>query len=64
LGVDGKIKKQACYRERHLGVDGAEVRFGLNLNAGSRAKMDRLAGHRGYTITALVENWLSAPNGG
>ena len=48
-------EKQARYRERHLGVDGEKVRVGLNLNAATRAKMGRLARHRGYTITALVE---------
>jgi adenylylsulfate kinase-like enzyme len=48
-------EKQARYRERHLGVDGEKVRVGLNLNAGTREKMGRLARHRGYTITALVE---------
>ena len=48
-------EKQARYRERHLGVDDAKVRVGLNLNAGTRAKMGRLARRRGYTITALVE---------
>jgi hypothetical protein len=48
-------EKQARYREHHLGVDGAKVRIGLNLNAGIRAKMDRLARRCGYTITSLVE---------
>jgi predicted DNA-binding ribbon-helix-helix protein len=48
-------EKQARYRERNLGVDGEKVRVGLNLNATTRAKMGRLARHRGYTITALVE---------
>jgi hypothetical protein len=43
-------EKQARYRERHVGFDGE-----LNLNAGTRAKMGRLARRRGYTITALVE---------
>jgi hypothetical protein len=57
-------EKQAGYRERHLGVDGAKVRVGLNLNAGTRAKMGSLARHRGYTITASSRNWSSAPNGG
>ena len=57
-------EKQARYRERHLGVDGEKVRVGLNLNAGTRAKMRRLARHGGYTITALVEERPSAPNGG
>jgi hypothetical protein len=48
-------KKQARCRERHLGLDGEKVRVGLNLNAGTRAKMGRLACQGGYTITALVE---------
>jgi hypothetical protein len=53
-------EKQARYRERHLGVDGEKVRVGLNLNAGTRAKMGRLARHRGYTITALVEELVES----
>jgi hypothetical protein len=36
------------------------VRVGLNLNAGTRAKMSRLARHRGYTITALVEELIKS----
>jgi hypothetical protein len=52
-------EKQARYRERHLGVDGEKARVGLNLNAGTRAKMGRLARHRGYTITdrAFLFRW-------
>jgi hypothetical protein len=38
-------EKQARYRERHLGVDGEKVRVGFNLNAGTRAKIIRLARH-------------------
>jgi hypothetical protein len=49
------IEKQARYRERHLGPDGEKVRVGLILNAKTRAQMGRLARHKGYTITALVE---------
>jgi hypothetical protein len=30
----------------------------LTLNAGTRAKMGRLAHHRGYTITAFVEELI------
>jgi hypothetical protein len=55
-GAMTNAEKQACYRERHLGVDGEKVRVGLNLDAGTRAKMGRpLARHRSYTITDLVE---------
>jgi predicted DNA-binding ribbon-helix-helix protein len=53
-------EKQARYRERHLGVDGEKVRVGLILNATTRAKMDRLARHKGYTITALVEELVES----
>jgi hypothetical protein len=39
-----------------ISAAGAEkVRVGLNLNASTRAKIGRLAPHRGYTITALVD---------
>jgi hypothetical protein len=41
-------EKQARYRERHLGIDGEKVRVGLILNATTRAKMERLARHKGY----------------
>ena len=41
-------EKQARYRERHLGADGEKVRVGLNLIAGTRAKMGRLATPRLY----------------
>jgi hypothetical protein len=53
-------EKQARYRERHLGVDGEKVRVGLILNATTRAKMERLARHKGYTITALVEELIES----
>jgi hypothetical protein len=33
-------EKQARYRERHLGVDGEQVRVAFNLNAGANT-MDR-----------------------
>lgn len=53
-------EKQARYRERHLGVDGQKVRVGLILNATTRARMERLARHKGYTITALVEELIES----
>jgi hypothetical protein len=53
-------EKQARYRERHLGVDGEKVRVGLILNATTRAKMECLARHKGYTITALVEELIES----
>jgi predicted DNA-binding ribbon-helix-helix protein len=53
-------EKQARYRERHLGVDGEKARVGLILNATTRAKMNRLARHKGCTITALVEELVES----
>jgi hypothetical protein len=53
-------EKQARDRERHLGVDGEKVRVGPNPDAGIRAKMERLARHRGYTRTALVEELIKS----
>jgi hypothetical protein len=57
-------EKKLATVNAHLGVDGEKVRVGLTLNAGSGGEMGRLARHRGYTITALVEELVSAPNGG
>jgi hypothetical protein len=59
------IEKQARYRERHLGVDGEKVRVGLILDATTKAKVIRLARHKGYTITVekLVESaerWVTS----
>ena len=34
--------------------------WGLILNATTRAKMEHLARHRGYTITALVEELIKS----
>jgi hypothetical protein len=53
-------EKQARYRARHLGVDGEKARVGLIIDASIRAKMDRLARHKGYTITALVEELVES----
>jgi hypothetical protein len=54
------VEKQARYRERHLGVNGEKARVGLILNASTRAQMGRLARHKGYTITALVEELIES----
>jgi hypothetical protein len=48
-------QKQARYRERHLGVDGEKARVQLFLSAAARAQLDRPAHHKGYTVTALIE---------
>jgi hypothetical protein len=56
-------EKQARYRERHLGVNGKKARVGLILDAGTRAQMSRLARHKGYTITSLVEELVESAEG-
>jgi hypothetical protein len=48
-------QKQARYRQRHLGVDGEKSRVQLFLSATAKAQLDRLARHKGYTVTALIE---------
>ena len=55
-----QFRKQARYRERHLGIDGEKVRVGLILNATTRTRMERLARHKGYTITELVEELIKS----
>jgi hypothetical protein len=49
-------EKQARYRERHLGVDGEKVRIGLiSISTPAPGRKWAALHHRGYTITALVE---------
>jgi hypothetical protein len=48
-------EKQARYRERHLGTDGEKARIQLFLCASAKAQLDRLARHKGYSVTALIE---------
>jgi predicted DNA-binding ribbon-helix-helix protein len=48
-------EKQARYRERHLGIDGEKTRVQLFLSVEAKAQLERVARHRGYTVTALVE---------
>jgi len=48
-------KKQRAYRQRHLGRDGEKARIQLFLSATTRAQLNRLARHNGYTVTALIE---------
>jgi hypothetical protein len=50
---------QANYRERHL-KHGDKRTLQLFLNASTRAQLDRLARHKHYTVTALVEEWAAS----
>jgi hypothetical protein len=53
-------EKQARFIERHLGVNGEKARVGLILNATTRTKMSRIARHKGYTITAMIEELVGS----
>ncbi len=53
-------ERQQAYRERHLGRHGEKARIQLFLSAHARAQLDRLARHKDYTVTALIEEWAAS----
>lgn len=53
-------ERQRAHRERHLCGDGEKRRIQLFLNASTRAQLDRLARHKRYTVTALIEEWAAS----
>ena len=48
-------EKQRVYRERHLGFNGEKSRMQLVLSVRARFRLERVARHKGYSVTALVE---------
>jgi hypothetical protein len=48
-------EKQRAYRERHLGFSGEKSRLQLVLNVRAKFQLERVARHRGYSVTVLVE---------
>ncbi len=48
-------ERQRRYRARHLGIEGKKERLQLFIGIGAEAKLKRLALHRGYTVTKMVE---------
>jgi hypothetical protein len=48
-------EKQARYRERHLGIDDEKTRVQLFLSVEAKAQLERIARHRGYTVTDLIK---------
>ena len=50
---------QANYRKRHL-KEGDKKTLQLFLSAHTRAQLDRLARHKDYTVTALIEEWAAS----
>ena len=57
-------ERQARYRERHLRRGGGKRRIQLFVNIPTKAKarLSRLARHKCYSLTALIEEW-AAPSG-
>jgi len=53
----GNAEKQARWHDRHL-VDGTKAR--VIFDASTNAQLDRLARHRAYTVTALIEEWAAS----
>lgn len=48
-------EKQRAYRERHLGFNGDKSRMQLVLTVRARFQLERVASHKGYSVTELVE---------
>jgi hypothetical protein len=48
-------EKQRAYRDRHLGFNGEKSRMQLVLNVHAKFQLERVARHKGYSVTALVE---------
>jgi hypothetical protein len=48
-------EKQRAYRDRHLGFNGEKSRMQLVLNVRARFQLERVARHKGYSVTAVVE---------
>lgn len=52
-------ERQRAYRERHLDA-GEKSRMQLFLSVHARKQLDRLARHKRYTVTALIEEWAAS----
>jgi hypothetical protein len=53
-------ERQARYRQRHLrDVDGERRRLSLVLDLHARLRLERIARHKRYTVTALIEEWAA-----
>lgn len=53
-------ERQARYRRRHLkDLDGEKSRLSLFLDIHAKRRLERMARHRSYTVTALIEEWAA-----
>ncbi len=53
-------EKQQRYRERHLGLHGTKERIQLFISVQAKAQLGRLARHRDYTVTTMIEDLVAA----
>jgi hypothetical protein len=52
-------ERQRAYRERHF-ANGTKARLEFVLDAGTKAKLDRLARHKGCTAISLIDDWAAS----
>jgi hypothetical protein len=53
-------ERQARYRQRHIrDIDGQKRRLSLFLDMHARRQLERIARHKCYTVTALIEEWAA-----
>ena len=53
-------ERQARYRQRHIrDIDGRKRRLSLFLDLHARRQLERIARHKCYTVTALIEEWAA-----
>ena len=52
-------ERQARYRQRLRNVDGKRRRLSLFLDLHVRRQLERIARHKRYTVTALIEEWAA-----
>jgi hypothetical protein len=51
-------EKQARWRERHLdNSDGTKTRLKFIFDTNTRARLTRVARHRGRSVTSLIRDW-------
>jgi hypothetical protein len=52
-------ERQRAYRERHF-AKGTKSRLEFVLDAGTKAKLYRLARHKGCTAISLIDEWAGS----
>jgi hypothetical protein len=52
-------ERQRAYRERHF-ANGTKTRLEFVFDAGTKAKLERLARHKGRTAISLIDEWAAS----